>query len=118
MDTRKKKGKRSFQPIDFDKELAGGVVAVEHPPELTKKTMKDVLETIRAELQLVRMGVSKHCAMALQFEDKKTPFCNRLSLINPDRWEAKDITDLPRLAFQDFGNKFADFVKDELRTLV
>lgn len=117
MAKRKKKVKATFKPVDFSHYSGGGELNVIIPPELPKKTMQEVVDTIKHELELVRMGVSKNCAMAIQFDDKKTPFCRRLSLVNPNIWTTTDVQDLPRLAAQDFGNKFADFVKDELRRL-
>ena len=117
MATRKKKGKKTFQPVDFDAKFGSGEVAPITPqvPEV-KKTYAEVVATIKRELELVSIGLSKNCAMAIQFDEKKTPFCRMFSLLQ-EKPSAKHALELVRLAAQDFGNKFSEFVKDELRHL-
>jgi len=117
MATRKaKKGKGSFQPIDFDKDFQGGTLTSVAPPEPPRKSFDEVVASIQRELQLVSVGLSKHCPMAIQFHPEKTPFCKVLTQFKfPVTGNMAQ--ELIRLAFQDFGNKFAEFVKEELRNL-
>ncbi|SRR5258706_13678352 len=117
MGTRKKKGAKSFQPVDFDAKFGDGVVVGITPQELPKKSFDEVVATIKKELDLVSIGLSKYCAMAIQFDRNKTPFCKVLGVVNKDTFDGKQAQELIRLGFQDFGNRFSGFVKDELRNL-
>jgi hypothetical protein len=111
-----KKGKGSFQPVDFDKEFQGGTLTSVAPPEPPKKSFDEVVASIQRELELVSVGLSKHCAMAIQFTPEKSPFCRVLKQFKFPV-TGNQAQELIRLAFQDFGNKFAEFVKEELRNL-
>ncbi len=118
MSTRKKNRKQTYKPVDFQEYSVGGELNVIIPPEATKKTLPEVVATINKELNLVAIGLSKNCSMAIQFDKLKTPFCRVLAVLaSQEVVTANQATDLIRLAFQDFGNKFAQFVKDELRLL-
>src|SRR3990172_4716539 len=114
MGIRKKKGAKSFQPVDFDAKFGNGVV-VGTPQEPPKKRFEEVVATIKKELDLISIGLSKNCAMAIQFDRNKTPFCKVINIINKETFDAKQSQELIRLGFQDFGNRFSVFVKDELR---
>jgi len=114
MGTRSKKRKKTFQPVDFDGKFQSGRVPT--PPEEPKKSFPEVISCIQRELQLVSIGLSKHCAKAIQFDPNKTPFCKVLGIIDTGI-TSNQAQELIRLAFQDFGNKFAEFVKTELRHL-
>ncbi len=115
MAARKKKKTKSFSPVSL--EAPSLTVAEVVLPEPERKTFDQVAETIQRELGLISIGLSQHCAMAIQFDKTKTPFCKVLALMQQGNLSSRLATDLVRLAFQDFGNKFAEFVKSELRHL-
>jgi hypothetical protein len=116
MATRKKKGKQSFQPVDFEREVGVELVTVLTPPEPPKKTFDEVITSIKREIELVKAGVSLNCAFAIQVIPEKNPFCRALTQTH-DPIQGKQAQELIRLAFQEFGNKFSGFVKEELRNL-
>lgn len=94
-------------------------------PEDAKRSSEALHEAvlqINNELARVRSGTSRIIPNAINFTPEKTPFCLMLKLMDMETAQEKfdivrakkHVDQVVKLARQDFGERFANFVTEEI----